>query len=325
MPKVNKRKQKKKRSASKVLKDAALGRHAFRKQSGKGRGSSKKKGRRRVARGSWLSELRKKYLDWRHRMSQLRLLIMGGGLAAGFAVFYIMWTVGVFADFAAKVDRQAQGLVAAVGFSVQQVRVEGRNRTDVEAVKAALDVDQGASIFHYDVEAARERLEGLDWVEEAQVIRFLPKTIHVVLIERNPVALWQVNKQHYLIDRSGFVIGRPDRDQIRELPLFVGVGAAEDAGELLDIMAKRAELMEQTAALIRVGGRRWNLRLINGMDIRLPAENVHEALDRIVELDQKTKLSSLSYAAIDLRLPDRMFVTLKGEQAEQLRAPGMDT
>jgi cell division protein FtsQ len=69
-------------------------------------------------------------------------------------------------------------------------------------------------------------------------------------------------------------------------------------------------------ASILVAGRRWNLRLTNGIDVRLPEGDVVPALDRLVMLDREKKLLSRDIVAVDLRLPDRVSVRLSDAAAQ---------
>jgi cell division protein FtsQ len=67
-----------------------------------------------------------------------------------------------------------------------------------------------------------------------------------------------------------------------------------------------------------VAERRWNLRLKNGVDVRLPEFDVERALDQLVGLDRDKKILSRDIVSIDLRLPDRVTVRLS-EAAAQAR------
>ena len=69
-------------------------------------------------------------------------------------------------------------------------------------------------------------------------------------------------------------------------------------------------------ASILVAERRWNLRLKNGIDVRLPETDVEQALDTLVALDRDKKLLSRDIVAVDLRLPDRVTVRLSDEAAQ---------
>jgi cell division protein FtsQ len=68
-------------------------------------------------------------------------------------------------------------------------------------------------------------------------------------------------------------------------------------------------------ASVMVAERRWNLRLTNGIDVRLPESDVRGALDRLMALDRDKKLLSRDITMIDLRLPDRVTVRLSDTAA----------
>jgi cell division protein FtsQ len=81
-------------------------------------------------------------------------------------------------------------------------------------------------------------------------------------------------------------------------------------------------------AAVRVGERRWNLRLANGVEVRLPEEGAEAALAELVRLDAKDNVLARDIKAIDLRFPDRFIVKLP--QGSPLitpaqRAPGRET
>ena len=57
-------------------------------------------------------------------------------------------------------------------------------------------------------------------------------------------------------------------------------------------------------------GRDWNLRLKNGVDVRLPEFDVEQALDQLAALERDAKLSNRDITTIDLRLADRITVRL---------------
>ena len=62
-------------------------------------------------------------------------------------------------------------------------------------------------------------------------------------------------------------------------------------------------------------GRRWNLRLKNGVDVRLPEADVAKALDQLTALDRDKKLLSKDVTMVDLRFDDRVTVRLSDAAA----------
>jgi cell division protein FtsQ len=96
----------------------------------------------------------------------------------------------------------------------------------------------------------------------------------------------------------------------------VGKGAERSAKDFLAVIDRYPDIRSQLRASILVAERRWNLRLTNGIDVRLPETDVEAALDRLVALDRDQKLLSRDITMVDLRLPDRVSVRLSDAAAQ---------
>lgn len=179
-------------------------------------------------------------------------------------------------------------------------------RTDDELIRAALGISRGDPILAFSPQEARERLETLPWIERAHVERRLPETIFVRIREREAFAIWQHNGRFAVIDRKGNVVTRDHLGAFVGLPLVVGAGADKAAAALHDHLATQEAILQRTQALVRVGERRWNLRLHGGTDVLLPEGHEGAALDRLAELHARHALLDRPLVAIDMRLPDRL-------------------
>jgi cell division protein FtsQ len=199
-------------------------------------------------------------------------------------------------------------LTLRAGLSVENVLVEGRRRSKRSAVIEALGVARGVPILRLDPHAAKTRLEGLPWVYRASVVRRLPETVYVRLIEREPLALWQNNGELAVIDRSGGIIPGAEAGRFAKLPLVVGEDAADHAAELLAMLAKEPVLKAKVAAAVRVRGRRWNVRLDGGIDVRLPEEGAAAAWAQLARIQREHGVLERDVVLIDLRMPDRLVV-----------------
>lgn len=147
-------------------------------------------------------------------------------------------------------------------------------------------------------------------VRSAQVMRLLPSQLHVVLEERVPYAVWQNNSALHLVDQDGTVIETLKKRTHPALPLIVGDGAAKHARDLLDELAHWPKIKSKVQAAVRVADRRWNLKLLNGLEIRLPEGDTARALKKVDQLDSRHKILSGDAVAVDLRLSDRVTIRL---------------
>ncbi len=72
------------------------------------------------------------------------------------------------------------------------------------------------------------------------------------------------------------------------------------------MLAAEPSLRGRVVSAVRVGGRRWNLQLDNGIEVRLPEERAPEAWAEVASLDRSQKLLSRQVTVVDLRDPSRI-------------------
>src|SRR5437899_2900195 len=77
-----------------------------------------------------------------------------------------------------------------------------------------------------------------------------------------------------VIAADGTVLEPYVAPRLVQLPLVVGSGAQARAKELLALLDHHPALRDFVHASVLVGERRWNLRLKNGIDVRLPETQV---------------------------------------------------
>lgn len=234
--------------------------------------------------------------------------VIGGLVLAG--------VTGVRAfDPAGRVGQMLEGVALAAGLRVAEVRFEGRDLTPEPMLRAAVGAPAGTPILLASPAGIRERVEELAWVESASVERHLPSTLVVRITERQPFALWQEGGRFAVIDRGGRAIATDGLRAFAGLPVVVGAGAAPHAAALLDALDEYPDLKGRVRAAIRVGERRWNLRLRNGADVMLPEGHAAAAIARLMEFHARDALLDRPLAVVDMRLPDRMVVRPKDASA----------
>ena len=213
----------------------------------------------------------------------------------------------------------AQATTAAVGFAIEDVRVSGNEQTSEIDILQLLGLDGTTSLVALDIDAARRKLSQLPWVEYAEVRKVYPRTIEVMLKERQAFGIWQHGAELSLIEKNGSVIAPLRDNKFASLPLFVGRDAETAAASFEDEMSAWPELKSRVKAYVRVAGRRWDLHLDNGIVLKLPEANIGKALTVLALLEQDQSVLQRDVAAIDLRLEDRTTIRLTPEAVERRR------
>jgi len=215
-------------------------------------------------------------------------------------------------DRMAKLGDAIQGGIAGqlggMGFKLTSLKITGASPLASAAIVKAAALNRDDPILAVDLAALRERIKAVGWVEDASIVRLLPNTIRVDVVERPPVAVWQTGGVMRVIDRSGLVIAEADPSIFPDLPLLVGDGANEAGSGVLDLVRARPRLASRLEALVRVDGRRWDLRLKDGTIIQLPAVGEDSALIQLDTLDRSERVLDLGLERIDLRSPEMVVV-----------------
>jgi len=191
---------------------------------------------------------------------------------------------------------------------VEDIEVEGRETTDASIIMTALATRRGAPILAVDLWQAKAELEKLPWVRSAAIERRLPRTLHVRLTERRPLALWQHAGKQHLIDRQGEVIPAADLSRFARLPLVVGDNAATRAAALVEMLQSEPALAARVTAAVRVDNRRWNLRIDDSIEVLLPEENPEAAWAQLAAFERRNNLLKRDVQRVDMRLPGRLVV-----------------
>ena len=234
-------------------------------------------------------------------------------------------TSGYLSQKIASAQKEIVQFSAENGLAVDQVLVTGRIRTDRDDLLEAVGVERGMPMFDVDVEALYTRVTGLPWVKSAKINRSFPDRISIALTERTPLALWQREGAFELVDQEGTPIPGQQIEQFTHLPVITGEDAPIEAAGLLDMLAVEPELAKRVRGAARVGGRRWNLVLDNGVTVRLPEIEAARAWTKLAEVDREKQVLNRDITLIDLRFDDRLLLRRANPDADAPAAEDRST
>jgi cell division protein FtsQ len=204
----------------------------------------------------------------------------------------------------------------AIGFRIAAISLIGPKEVSREKILSTVGVTGSASLLFLDADAARKRLLANPWIADAAVLKLYPDRLQITITEREAFALWQKDGQVSVIAADGTILEPSVDDRYLALPLVVGRGAERQANDFLTVVDRFPDIHAALRASILVAERRWDLKLKNGVEVRLPEKNVAQALERLTTLDREKKLLSRDITAVDLRLPDRVSVRLSDAAAQ---------
>ena len=227
--------------------------------------------------------------------------------------------------FLSEVPKYQVSISGAVGLVVDEVLVNGRQNTTKSSLLEALNVRLGEPILGLDLDVIQSRVAALPWVKTAQIQRQLPDKVVINLKERRPTGRWQRNGRLTLIDEDGVTIRKLSGDLFQHLPIIIGNDAPAKVKQVLPILKREPELFARIKALTFVGSRRWNVRVDDKIDIKLPEKQIDKAWSHLATIEKGHKVLNDDVIAVDMRIIDQFIIKLTPAKASVIRKPGRTT
>ena len=230
-----------------------------------------------------------------------------------------VWQSGWVGNATHSAWQSAATRMGDAGLRVDQILLQGRRHESPDRITRVLNIERGDPLLAVDLKYARERLETLPWIRAASIERQFPNTIRVKILERRPMALWQRENKLVLVDDEGTIITSRNLERFRDLLVVVGKDAPAHANALMTILAREPDLKQRVNAAVRIGDRRWNIRMDNGVEVSLPENDPEAAWRRFARLEREHKLLKQDLLSIDLRIPDQLIVRTRADRTGRNR------
>ena len=253
----------------------------------------------------------------------LRWLLSGAFLILFFSI--IIKTNNYQDRLLSEVSKYQVSISTTVGLVVDEVLVNGRRNTTKSSLLEALNIELGEPILGLDLNIIQSRIVALPWVKTARIQRQLPDKLLINLKERKPIGRWQRNGRLTLIDEDGVIIRKLNGALFQHLPIIIGDDAPTQVKQILPILKKEPELFGRVKALTFVGSRRWNVRVDDKIDIKLPEIQIDKAWSHLAIIEKGHKVLNDDVIAVDMRISDQFIIKLTPEKASVIRKPGRTT
>lgn len=167
---------------------------------------------------------------------------------------------------------------------IRTIAIEGPfERVSALEIEAAIGDEVERGFVSADLEQIRERVAGLPWIDEANVVRRWPDTLEIQVTEQIPAACWG---ERGLMNTRGELFVREARHVPAELPRLSGPDnrSAEVARRYLEL---RRHLIPLGLDLRRVhmdARGAWNLTLGNGVEVRLGRRDTDARTDLFLDV-----------------------------------------
>lgn len=197
-------------------------------------------------------------------------------------------------------------IISNSGFNLTKIDILGASPRVTKMISDKIGVKTNTAILSISSSEIYNRITNIPWVKQAVVKKNLPNILKIEIKEAKPIAVYQHDTKSILVDRDGKfleeVSARP-----AGVPLVSGLNANRTVYKILDELAKFSDIMAKLDALSYIRERRWDIT-IAGVKVKLPEENVTDALTTLDTLIKNNKLSKNEVHSVDLRFPGQIIL-----------------
>lgn len=257
-------------------------------------------------------------IDRRHPRFQIP---RHAGLIALSAFFIAVAMLGAVqgGHFAAMRDAYGDfhhAVARALGFGITRVTIAGHVELSEAEILQATGITDRHSLPFADIADIRQRIMALPLVQTASVRKLYPNDLAIDISEREAFAIWQKDGALHVVSSDGTATEKFNDARFMNLPMVVGEGANKRVKDFAALADTVPDLKPRIRAGVLISQRRWNLKMANGIDVKLPEEKPELALQRLSMLQKEQRILERDILSIDLRIPDRITVRLATEPAE---------
>lgn len=180
-----------------------------------------------------------------------------------------------------------------------------RRKVSEKEVLSVLRLPPDRLITSVNPETVRAAIAALPSVRDVSVRLILPDTMQIRIDERQPVAVLMRGDRLYAIDETGAVIGSGDGS-------YDLLHVSGEGGERIiapeNAFLRRASYAGLITEAIRIGRRRWDVKLPQGIIIRLPETNPEAGFETALRLQKNYQLLDRDISVLDLRVQGLIYV-----------------
>ena len=189
-------------------------------------------------------------------------------------------------------------------FNINEIKVYGLNNAQNLKISNQLDFLKFNNLLFLDKIVVDEIINSNNFVEKYFVFKRYPQTLEIKILKAKNIANIVRNKKFYFIGSNGKLIesNKPDKD----IPFVFGnFNVKNFLAFKKEVETSKLEY-SQIEKIFYYNSNRWDIKMKNGILIKLPNLETIQALDLASKFILKKKFSEISI--IDLRIENQVII-----------------
>ena len=231
-------------------------------------------------------------------------------------LFFLIIVIYIFLFYDQKIFKQFNSIIENYSdkyqYSLSVVNINGLNNINEDEILNLIKPYKDSSIFLIPIKKIAKKISQNNWVKSINIQSNYKDTIEINIDESKPIGIYTTGIQNILFSDDLKILGNIANNEKRFSALikFEGKNSIHESIKLIDSFPDDFQQYVDKAFLINQ--RRWDLELKNSILLKLPENNIKEALENYKKIYINFSNEELiEIESIDLRMKKKIILKYK--------------
>tara|TARA_Y100000815_G_scaffold50298_1_gene41003 strand:- start:2559 stop:3329 length:771 start_codon:yes stop_codon:yes gene_type:complete len=231
-------------------------------------------------------------------------------------LFFLITVIYILFFYDQKIIKQFNSIIENYSdkyqYSLSVVNINGLNNINEDEILNLIKPYKGSSIFLIPIKKIANKISQNNWVKSINIQSNYKDTIEINIDESKPIGIYTTGIQNILFSDDLKILENIANNEKRFSALikFEGKNSLHESIKLIDSFPD--DFIQYVDKAFLINQRRWNLELKNSILLKLPENNIKEALENYKKIYINFSNEELiEIESIDLRMKKKIILKYK--------------
>ena len=231
-------------------------------------------------------------------------------------LFFLIIVIYIFLFYDQKIFKQFNSIIENYSdkyqYSLSVVNINGLNNINEDEILNLIKPYKGSSIFLIPIKRIAKKISQNNWVKSINIQSNYKDTIEINIDESKPIGIYTTGIQNILFSDDLKILENIANNEKRFSALikFEGKNSIHESIKLIDSFPD--DFIQYVDKAFLINQRRWDLELKNSILLKLPENNITEALENYKKIYINFSNEELiEIESIDLRMKKKIILKYK--------------
>lgn len=231
-------------------------------------------------------------------------------------LFFLIIVIYIFLFYDQKIFKQFNSIIENYSdkyqYSLSVVNINGLNNINEDEILNLIKPYKDSSIFLIPIKKIAKKISQNNWVKSINIQSNYKDTIEINIDESKPIGIYTIGIQNILFSDDLKILENIANNEKRFSALikFEGKNSLHESIKLIDSFPD--DFIQYVDKAFLINQRRWDLELKNSILLKLPENNIKEALENYKKIYINFSNEELiEIESIDLRMKKKIILKYK--------------